>query len=117
MRFPGDFIWHDIFIGGVERVTKADLANEVAAKVEGLTKKKATEVVEAVFQAVQASLAKGEKIQAVGFGTFGVQQRSARKGRKPQNPTEEIDIPAKKVPVFRAGKALKDAVNTGSKKK
>jgi DNA-binding protein HU-beta len=98
-------------------VTKADVANEVAAKVEGLTKKKATEVVDAVFQAIQASLAKGEKIQAVGFGTFEVQHRSARKGRNPQNPKEEIDIPAKNVPVFRAGKALKDAVNTSSKKK
>ena len=104
-------------LGGGEVVTKADLANEVAAKVEGLTKKKATEVVDAVFQAVQASLAKGEKIQAVGFGTFEVQHRSARKGRNPQNPKEEINIPAKKVPVFRAGKALKDAVNTSSKKK
>ena len=98
-------------------MTKAELANEVAAKVEGLTKKKAAEVVDAVFQAVQDSLAKGEKIQAVGFGTFEVQHRSARKGRNPQNPTQEIDIPAKKVPVFRAGKALKEAVNTGSKKK
>ena len=98
-------------------MTKAELANEVAAKVEGLTKKKAAEVVDAVFGAIQGSLAKGEKIQAVGFGTFEVQHRSARKGRNPQNPKEEIDIPAKKVPVFRAGKALKDAVNTSGKKK
>jgi DNA-binding protein HU-beta len=98
-------------------VTKAELSNEVAAAVEGLTKKKAAEVVDAVFHAVQASLAKGEKIQAVGFGTFEVQHRSARKGRNPQNPTQEINIPAKKVPVFRAGKALKDAVNTSPKKK
>jgi DNA-binding protein HU-beta len=102
--------------GGEVRVTKAELANEVATAVEGLTKKKAAEVVDAVFNAIQAGLAKGDKIQAVGFGTFEVQQRSARKGRNPQNPTEEIDIPAKKVPVFRAGKALKDAVNTGKKK-
>ncbi|MDR1481426.1 MAG: HU family DNA-binding protein [Synergistaceae bacterium] len=97
-------------------MTKAELANEVAAAVEGLTKKKAAEVVDAVFNAIQAGLSKEEKIQAVGFGTFEVQHRSARKGRNPQNPTEEIDIPAKKVPVFRAGKALKDAVNTGKKK-
>jgi DNA-binding protein HU-beta len=98
-------------------VTKAELANEVAAAVEGLTKKKAAEVVDAVLHVIQASLTKGEKIQAVGFGTFEVQHRSARKGRNPQNPTEEISIPAKKVPVFRAGKALKEAVNTTSKKK
>ena len=99
------------------RVTKAELANEVAQAVEGLTKKKAGEVVDAVFKAVQGALAKGDKIQAVGFGTFEVQHRKARKGRNPQNPKEEINIPAKKVPVFRAGKALKDAVNAPSKGK
>jgi DNA-binding protein HU-beta len=98
-------------------VTKAELANEVAAAVEGLTKKKAAEVVDAIFHAIQGSLAKGEKIQAVGFGTFEVQNRAARKGRNPQDPSKVIDIPAKKVPVFRAGKALKDAVNVNSKKK
>ena len=97
-------------------MTKAELANEVSMAVEGLTKKKAADVVDAVFAAIQAALAKGDKIQAVGFGTFEVQQRSARKGRNPQNPTEEINIPAKKVPVFRAGKALKDAVNASKKK-
>ncbi|MDR0615452.1 MAG: HU family DNA-binding protein [Synergistaceae bacterium] len=97
-------------------MTKAELANEVASAVEGLTKKKAAEAVDAFFGAIQAALAKGEKIQAVGFGTFEVQHRSARKGRNPQDPTKEIDIPAKKVPVFRAGKALKDAVNAGKKK-
>jgi DNA-binding protein HU-beta len=97
-------------------VTKAELANEVAAAVEGLTKKKAAEVVDAVFSAIQGTLSKGDKIQAVGFGTFEVQHRAARKGRNPQNPKEEISIPAKKVPVFRAGKALKDAVNAGKKK-
>lgn len=103
-------------------MTKAELANEVAANVEGLTKKKAGEVVDAVFHAIQASLAKGEKIQAVGFGTFEVQHRAAREGRNPQDPKQTIKIPAKNVPVFRAGKGLKDAVNTphhgkGSKKK
>ncbi|MDR1944489.1 MAG: HU family DNA-binding protein, partial [Synergistaceae bacterium] len=74
------------------------------------------EVVDAIFAAIQAALSKGEKIQAVGFGTFEVQHRAERKGRNPQNPQEEINIPAKKVPVFRAGKALKDAVNTSKKK-
>lgn len=92
-------------------MTKAELANEIANVVEGLTKKKAGEVVDAIFHAIQQGLAKGEKIQAVGFGTFEVQNRAARKGRNPQNPSEVISIPAKKVPVFRAGKALKDAVN------
>lgn len=98
-------------------MTKAELANEVAMVVEGLTKKKAAEVVDAVFASIQKALAKGGKIQAVGFGTFEVQQRLARKGRNPQNPKQEINIPAKKVPVFRAGKALKEAVNTTPTKK
>lgn len=96
-------------------MTKAELANEVAMAVEGLTRKKAAEVVDAVFASIQKALSKGGKIQAVGFGTFEVQQRSARKGRNPQNPTQEISIPAKKVPVFRAGKALKEAFNAKKK--
>ncbi|MDR0764152.1 MAG: HU family DNA-binding protein [Synergistaceae bacterium] len=98
-------------------MTKAELANEVAVAVEGVTKKKTAEVVDAIFHAIQASLAKGEKVQAVGFGTFEVQRRAARIGRNPQDPSKEINIPAKKVPVFRAGKALKDAVNVSGKKK
>lgn len=98
-------------------MTKAELANEVAAAVEGLTKKKAGEVVDAVFGAIQEALKKGEKIQAVGFGTFEVAHRAARVGRNPQDPTKVIEIPEKNVPVFRAGKALKDAVNTASHKK
>ncbi|GHV26747.1 transcriptional regulator [Synergistales bacterium] len=92
-------------------MTKAELANNVAEAVEGLTKKKAAEVVDAIFASIQSALVKGEKIQAVGFGSFEVQDRAARKGRNPQDPQKVIDIPAKKVPVFRAGKALKEAVN------
>lgn len=92
-------------------MTKAELASNIAAAVEGLTKKKAGEVVDAVFHAIEEALKKGEKIQAVGFGTFEVQHREARKGRNPRNPEEEISIPAKNVPVFRPGKALKEAVN------
>jgi DNA-binding protein HU-beta len=99
-------------------LTKAELAGEVA-KSAGLTKAKASEVVDAFFGAIQKILSKGDKVQAVGFGTFEVQHRAARKGRNPQKPTEVIDIPAKTVPVFRAGKALKEAVNPpkGKKKK
>jgi DNA-binding protein HU-beta len=97
-------------------LTKAELAVEVA-KSAGLTKAKALTAVDAFFQAIQAILAKGEKVQVVGFGTFEVQQRAARKGRNPQKPSEVIDIPAKTVPVFRAGKALKEAVNPPKKKK
>jgi DNA-binding protein HU-beta len=96
-----------------------ELANEVA-KAISMTKANALTAVDAFFEAITTALARGEKIQAVGFGTFETQHRAARKGRNPQKPTEAIDIPEKMVPVFRAGKALKDAVNQpikGKKKK
>jgi DNA-binding protein HU-beta len=86
------------------------LAVEVAKSAD-LTKAKALTVVDAFFEAVKTILAKGEKIQVVGFGTFEVKERAPRKGRNPQKPAETIDIPAKTVPLFRAGKALKEAVN------
>ena len=92
-------------------MTKADLVNAVVKQVEDITKKKAADVVDAVFVAIEEALVKGDKVQAVGFGTFEVQARAARKGRNPQDPTKVIDIPAKKVPVFRPGKSLKDSVN------
>lgn len=96
-------------------MTKTDLVNAVAKQVEGITKKKAAEVVDGVFAAIHDSLKKEQKVQVVGFGTFEVQKRAARQGRNPQDPKKVIHIPAKKVPVFRAGKALKEAVN-GKKK-
>ena len=92
-------------------MTKTDLVNAVAKSVEGLTKKKAADVVDAVFGEIHEALKKDEKVQIVGFGTFEVQQRAARQGRNPQDPQKVIEIPAKKVPVFRAGKALKETVN------
>lgn len=97
-------------------LTKAELVVEVA-KSAGVTKAKAISAVDAFFQAIQATLAKGEKVQVVGFGTFEPHQRAARKGRNPQKPEEMIDIPAKTVPVFRAGKALRELVNQPKKKK
>jgi len=93
-------------------VTKTDLVNAVAKSVEGITKKKAAEVVDAVFEGIHCSLKKEDKVQIVGFGTFEVQKRAARQGRNPQDPKKVIQIPAKKVPVFRAGKALKETVNS-----
>lgn len=92
-------------------MTKTDLINDVAKSVDGLTKKKAAEVVDAVFEKIHDALKKSDKVQIVGFGTFEVQKRAARQGRNPQDPKKVIQIPAKKVPVFRAGKALKEAVN------
>ncbi len=92
-------------------MTKTDLINTVAKEVEGITKKKAAEVVEAIFNDIYTALQKEEKVQIVGFGTFEVQKRAARQGRNPQDPKKVIEIPAKNVPVFRVGKALKEAVN------
>nr|WP_221426798.1 HU family DNA-binding protein [Sporosarcina cyprini] len=79
------------------------------AETAGLTKKDATKAVEAVFDTIQSALAKGDKVQLIGFGNFEVRERAARKGRNPQS-GEEIEIAASKVPAFKAGKALKDAV-------
>ena len=87
---------------------KADLISQVA-DATNTTKKDATPVVEAVFEAIQENLANGEKVQIIGFGTFEVRERAARKGRNPQT-GDEIQIPATKVPAFKPGKGLKDAV-------
>lgn len=94
-------------------MNKAELVAEVAAKT-GETKKAAETSVDAVISVIRETLKKGEKIQLVGFGSFEVRKRAARKGRNPQT-KEEIKIPASKAPVFKAGKQLKELVN-GSKK-
>ena len=85
---------------------------DVIAKVveaTGLTKKDATASVNAVFDTVKDYLAEGEKVQLIGFGNFEVRERAARQGRNPQT-GEAISIAASKVPAFKAGKALKEAV-------
>jgi DNA-binding protein HU-beta len=89
-------------------VNKTDLINSVAEKAE-LTKKDATKAVDAVFESIQGTLANGDKVQLIGFGNFEVRERSARKGRNPQT-GEEIEIAASKLPGFKPGKALKEAV-------
>ena len=90
-------------------MNKAELIAAIAAKT-GDTKKAAEASVNAFVEAVTESLVKGDKVQLVGFGSFEVRKRAARKGRNPQT-KEEIKIPASKAPVFKAGKALKDLVN------
>ena len=90
-------------------MNKADLIAAIAAKT-GETKKSAEATVNAFVDVVTGALAKGDKVQLVGFGSFEVRKRAARKGRNPQT-KEEIKIPASKAPVFKAGKALKDLVN------
>ena len=90
-------------------MNKAELVAAIAAKT-GDTKKGAEATVNAFVEVVSGALVKGEKVQLVGFGSFEVRKRAARKGRNPQT-KEEIKIPASKSPVFKAGKALKDLVN------
>lgn len=90
-------------------MNKSELVEAVHAKLGG-TKKAAEEAVNAFVEVVTNELAKGERVQLVGFGTFEVRHRAARKGRNPQT-GEEMRIPASKAPVFKAGKHLKDVVN------
>lgn len=90
-------------------LNKTELVAKVAEKA-GLTKKDAEKAVNAFFSSVEDALVENDKVQIIGFGTFEVKERAARKGRNPQTGVE-IDIPASKNPVFKAGKALKDAVN------
>lgn len=89
-------------------MNKTELINAVAEASE-LSKKDATKAVDSVFDTILDALKNGDKIQLIGFGNFEVRERSARKGRNPQT-GEEIEIPASKVPAFKPGKALKDAV-------
>ncbi len=89
-------------------MTKTELINAVAEQSE-LSKKDADKAVNAVFEAISATLASGEKVQIVGFGSFEVKSRSQRVGRNPRT-KEEIVIPASKLPVFKAGKSLKEQV-------
>ncbi len=88
-------------------MTKADLAAAVAET--GMTKKQATVAVDTIIDSIKDALTKGESVRLVGFGTFSVKDRKARTGRNPQT-GEALEIKAKKVPVFSAGKGLKDAV-------
>jgi len=90
-------------------VTKADLVNAIAEKA-GLTKADAEKALKAVTDTIEEALKAGEKVSLVGFGTFSVGERAAREGQNPQT-GEKIKIAAAKVPKFKAGKALKDAVN------
>ena len=89
-------------------MNKAELINAVAASAE-VSKKEAEAVVSATLEAITAALQEGDKVQLVGFGSFEVKKRAARIGRNPKT-KEEIKISASRVPGFKAGKALKDAV-------
>jgi DNA-binding protein HU-beta len=90
-------------------MNKFELISAVAAKLGG-NKKEATEYLNAYLDTITETLAAGDKVQLVGFGNFDVRVRAEREGRNPQKPEETIKIPATKVPVFKAGRVLKDAV-------
>ena len=89
-------------------MNKTELISEIAGK-SGLSKKDAEKALAAVVDAVTEAVCKGDKVQLVGFGSFEVKTRAERVGRNPKT-KETIKIPASKTPVFKAGKALKDAV-------
>jgi len=89
-------------------MNKGELIEEVANQT-GLTKRASGEAVTAITSVITDALARGEKVTLVGFGTFQIMQRKARRGRNPQT-GETIQIPAKKVPKFKAGKGLRETV-------
>jgi DNA-binding protein HU-beta len=90
-------------------VNKNDLVAHIVEST-GVGKGETNKVVDGVFQAIQSALSKGEEVRVVGFGTFTVAQREASTGRNPRT-GETINIPASKMPKFKPGKALKDALN------
>jgi len=89
-------------------MNKAELVEAVSDKT-GITKKQAGNVIDAITDTVKETLSKGERITLVDFGTFQVRQRKAREGRNPRT-GKKLEIPAKKVPKFKAGKKLREAV-------
>ena len=96
-------------------MNKSELIAAVAKKTE-LTKKDTEKVVDALIEAVTDTVAKGQKVQLIGFGTFERRQRTARAGKNPRT-GEAIKIPASYAPAFKAGKAFKDKANKTKAKK
>lgn len=90
-------------------MTKQALVAAAAMKA-GVTKKAAADVLEGMINLITSELKKGSTVTVTGFGTFRVSKRAARMGVNPRNPSEKIKIPAMKLPAFKAGKSLKDAV-------
>ena len=90
-------------------MNKAELIDAVAEGAD-ISKAAATRAVDTMFDSISGALQKGDQVTLIGFGTFSVRDRAARTGRNPRT-GEAINIPASKMPGFKAGKALKDAVN------
>ena len=92
-------------------MNKSEIGDRLAGRL-GLNKAVARDAVDGVFEAIDEALANGEEVRLAGFGTFAARNRAARTGRNPQT-GEVLSIPASKTPSFKAGKALRDAVNDG----
>ena len=90
-------------------MTKAELVEKVSSQIN-LTKKQTEVVVNTVFQSITESLSEGKKVELRVFGSFRIRQRNARIGRNPKSGTQ-VDVPAKKVPFFKAGKELRELVD------
>ncbi|MBM3230884.1 HU family DNA-binding protein [Candidatus Peregrinibacteria bacterium] len=90
-------------------MSKQDIINHIADS-SGITKRAASDALESLVTLVTKELKKGNNVTITGFGTFKVSKRAARMGVNPRNPSQRISIPAMKVPSFKAGKTLKDAV-------
>jgi len=93
-------------------MTKSDLIEQAAEKAKNFTAKDVEIIVNSIFDSMTESLAKGDKIEIRGFGSFKVKKRAARKGRNPKT-GQSIDVPEKKVPFFKIGKELKEMMNKG----
>jgi len=92
-------------------MTKAELVEKVSDKVDGLTKKQTEIIINTIFESVKDALAKGDKIEIRGFGSFKIRSRKQREGRNPKTGSP-VSVPAKKVPFFKAGKELKELVDS-----
>jgi integration host factor subunit beta len=90
-------------------MTKAELVEKVASTIK-LTKKETEVIVGIIFQSITESLSEGEKVELRGFGSFRIRERNARIGRNPKS-GEQVEVPAKKVPFFKAGKELRELVD------
>ena len=91
-------------------MTKADLIDEVS-KFSNLTKKETETIVNTIFDNITDALAKGDKVELRGFGSFRIRHRNSRKGRNPKTGSA-VDVPEKRVPFFKVGKRLRELVNT-----
>ena len=92
-------------------MTKAQLVQKISERLNGMTRRQTETIVTALFDSIRESLARGEKIEVRGFGSFRLRQRKMREGRNPKTGMA-VHVPAKRVPFFKAGKELKELIDT-----